>query len=83
MGTCGSKGDYHELNVNSLVRIQTAGRVWLAKKKLAAIRHQKLLTIFSNSWKATWICRHGEVPNNQLRCRGFTSGGQPKTLYPD
>ena len=47
MGACVAKGEYHDLKVQSLVRMQAVIRMWLAKVKLNKIKRDKLKTIFS------------------------------------
>ena len=49
MGTCSSTGEKGgELKIQTLVKIQSAGRSYLARKKLRKIKQDKLKTIFSN-----------------------------------
>jgi len=48
MGTCSSTGEKGgELKIQTLVKIQSAGRSYLARKKLRKIKQDKLKTIFS------------------------------------
>lgn len=41
------------MQVNDLIRIQSIGRTFLAKKKLKQIREDKLKTLFSTYFKQT------------------------------
>lgn len=49
MGTCSSTGDKGELKIQTLVKIQSAGRSYIARKKLRKIKEDKLKSIFSKS----------------------------------
>lgn len=48
MGTCSCAGDSNNMQMNTLVKIQSAGRTFIAKKKLKHMREEKLKMIFSN-----------------------------------
>ena len=48
MGACTSATDKDgELKVQTLVKIQAAGRAYIARRKLRKIKEEKLKTIFS------------------------------------